>query len=187
VAQATPPAPAPSVVPVTSAAGKPGRRIRNVGPVRRRPSEAPAVAEIPPAPGEAAAPGDAPAPGATVGSEAATDEVFWLSVRSTPPGADVLIDGQVEGKTPFQRRIFDPNRSYALTIRKPGFEAIERSLGSGEQWIKKGNVRTLTVNARLNPAADTTATEQKPGETAPPAERKSNPFDEPAPASGPQP
>ena len=40
-----------------------------------------------------------------------------------PSGADVLIDGQVEGKTPFQRRIFDPNRTYALTVRKRGLRA----------------------------------------------------------------
>ena len=121
-----------------------------------------------------------------------------MNVRSVPAGADVLIDGQVEGKTPFQRRIFDPARTYALTIRKPGFESVERSVTASDQWLKRGNMRTLTINARLMastvseppiaadpggvarpapppPAAEGTAPALP---ATPPVPPKSNPFDE---------
>jgi uncharacterized protein (TIGR02266 family) len=201
VAQAPPPAAAAPAAAPTPPPARPARRIRNVGPLKRSPPPEPrAEAESPPPVSDPVAAAGAP-PGAAgappPAAEPGADEVFWLSVRSTPPGADVLIDGQVEGKTPFQRRIFDPNRSYALTIRKPGFEDIERSLGSSDQWVKRGNTRTLTVNARLSPSAaapaepaataPATPSESKPTEPPPvPAERKSNPFDEPAPTGGPQ-
>jgi hypothetical protein len=121
-----------------------------------------------------------------------------LSVKSVPAGADLLIDGQVEGKTPFQRRIFDPTRTYALTIRKPGFESVERSLTAADQWLKRGNLRSLTINARLmssstaeppaEPGGALRTPPAEPSASAPvappppaPADRKTNPFDEPAP------
>ena len=44
-------------------------------------------------------------------------------------------------RTPFQRRIFDTTRPYALTVRKPGFEAHEQMLSASDEWVKKGNVR----------------------------------------------
>ena len=119
-------------------------------------------------------------------------------MRTTPAGADVLIDGQVEGKTPFQRRIFDPNRTYALTIRKAGFEPVERSMSATDPWVKKGNQRTLTVTAKLaplGPARPGPGGRGSPGRTGraaharrrprPRPERKANPFDEPG--AGPQP
>jgi hypothetical protein len=154
------------------------------------PEEAePAAVATPPAPPPAGIQGE--------GSE----EVYWLTIRSIPSGADVLIDGQVEGKTPFVRRIFDPTRSYALSIRRPGFEPVERTLGSSDVWTKRGNVRTLTVVAKLTAASGPAATEppppvrtepsaapatSDPPPVAPPPvepERKTNPFAEP-PAPG---
>ena len=126
------------------------RKVRNVGPPRRAEPPTTVIAgEPPPA---VAGSGTAIEPGAAPPIPTPADpgeEVFWLYVRTTPPGADVLIDGQVEGKTPFQRRIFDPNRTYALTIRKAGFEPVERSMSATDQWVKKGNQRTFTLNARL--------------------------------------
>ncbi|HEY0708601.1 MAG TPA: TIGR02266 family protein, partial [Polyangia bacterium] len=95
----------------------------------------------PPAPATEPPAAAATAPAAEPGAE----DVYWLSVRSTPSGADVLIDGQVEGKTPFQRRIFDPARTYALTVRKAGFTSVERSVSGSSEWAKRGNVRTLAV------------------------------------------
>jgi hypothetical protein len=120
-------------------------------------------------------------------------EVFWLQVRSTPPGAFVIIDGQAEGRTPFQRRIFDSGRSYKITLNKPGFESFERTVGAGDDWVRSGNTRTLTVTTTLKaaPGAATEAGEPKPEPKAaepkateppaakPPVERKANPFDEP--------
>jgi uncharacterized protein (TIGR02266 family) len=222
---ATPPAPAAAAPAAAApAAARPVRRIRNVRP--RRPPVAvaptgdPALDPALPAPAAAdptAPAGAVPAPGsplatAPAGAQvpaAGEEEVYWLSVKSVPAGADVLIDGQVEGKTPFQRRIFDPNRTYALSIRKPGFETVERSLTAADQWLKRGNLRHLTINARLMssstaepstaftepgtnlrapPAAEPSASAPStPPPAAPPPERKTNPFDEPPPSPAPAP
>jgi hypothetical protein len=178
------------------AAAPPRRKVRNVGPPRRsaEPPDTVVAGETPPpvASAQGSGPATAPEPGATApGIPTPADpgeEVFWLYVRTTPAGADVLIDGQVEGKTPFQRRIFDPNRNYALTIRKAGFEPVERSMSATDQWVKKGNQRTYTVTAKLAPApagqspGTETAADPAPSTATPPAPvpaPKANPFDEP--------
>jgi uncharacterized protein (TIGR02266 family) len=184
-----PAAPEPAAA-VAKPAGKPPRGgARPARPARRSAGEAIAAAE-PKEPAPAPAPAAAePAPAAAPAESG--DEIYWLNVRSTPAGADVLIDGQVEGKTPFQRRIFDASRSYAITIKKAGFETHERTLSSGDDWVKKGNVRTLTVSAKLVKAkagAEAPATEPAPaGEEKAPkpqGDRKTNPFDEPAGGGG---
>lgn len=117
--------------------------------------------------------------------EESTEDVYWLSVRSTPSSAEVLIDGQVEGKTPFQRRIFDPTRSYTLLVRKGGFTSTERTVSGTSEWSKRGNVRTLTVTAKLDPipaSPDLPATVPPPLTPPPEGVRKVNPFDEPGSA-----
>jgi uncharacterized protein (TIGR02266 family) len=141
-------APAPAPRP---AAPKAPRRSASeiIAEARARELGSAAGAETPAA--EAAGEGD---PASSSG-----EEVYWLYVRSTPTGADVLIDGQVEGKTPFQRRIFDTTRPYALTIRKGGFEPHERMLSASDEWAKKGSLRSLTVNAKLVKARGEDATE----------------------------
>jgi uncharacterized protein (TIGR02266 family) len=121
-------------------------------PAGRASSETMAVDEAQES-GLRAAPKPSPAAeGRPASAGEAGEEVYWLSVRSSPTGADVLIDGQVEGKTPFQRRIFDASRPYALAIRKAGFELHERTVSASDNWAKKGGVRTLLVSARLERA-----------------------------------
>jgi uncharacterized protein (TIGR02266 family) len=160
---------------------------RAPGPGETAPVAAPpAATPAAPVPTPGAEP-TAPAAAAPEGAE----DVYWLSVRSTPSGADVLIDGQVEGKTPFQRRIFDPTRSYVLIVRKPGFTTVERTVSGGSEWSRRGNVRTLAVTAKLEPipgAEGAAGSEGEPPGTTPPpvAPGKINPFDEP-PAPGPRP
>lgn len=84
---------------------------------------------------------------------AATDEdVYRLVVRSTPISAEVLIDGEYFSRTPCERRILDPTKSFAVTIRKEGYEAHERMVGPSDNWTKKGNERVLTVSATLKRA-----------------------------------
>jgi hypothetical protein len=90
-------------------------------------------------------------------------------VRSTPSGADVLIDGQVEGKTPFERRLFDPTRPYALTVRKAGYETHEQMLSASDEWVKKGNKRTLTVPVKLSKGKAGGEGEEKPEKSVEPA------------------
>jgi uncharacterized protein (TIGR02266 family) len=124
---------------------------------------------------------EAPAAGAGAAEETATTgvEEYWLRVRSTPAGAEVLIDGQAEGKTPFERRLLDPTRPYALTLRKPGYESHEQMLSASDEWVKKGNKRTVTVSVKL------TKTKGAGTEAEKPAEEKPAPT-EPAPTTTPE-
>jgi hypothetical protein len=101
----------------------------------------------------------------------------WLLVRSVPSGANVLIDGQLEGTTPFGRWILDPTRNYAITVRRAGYEPRERTLSASE-WIERGDHR-LYVLVKLNPSPDTPDEIQSPG---PPPVRPDPPKTAPAPA-----
>ena len=75
--------------------------------------------------------------------------MYLLKVRSIPVGAQVLIDGEPMGQTPFQRRILDVDKPHVLGVRKPGFELYERGVTPGDAWIKDGNTETLSVSAKL--------------------------------------
>ena len=77
------------------------------------------------------------------------DTVYLLKVRSVPPGAQVLIDGEPMGQTPFQRRILDVDKSHAVTIRKPGYESYERNVSPSDAWAKDGNTEIMNVTAKL--------------------------------------
>jgi uncharacterized protein (TIGR02266 family) len=209
-AKPEPPAPAADTPRPGGKAVRPGKNTSSRRSTReviaaaesRERVDPPAAPEPPPAePAKAIAPPSPAAPG-----EGAED-VYWLTVRSIPSGADVLIDGQVEGQTPFVRRIFDPSRSYSLTVRRAGFEPHDRTLSTTDVWTKRGNVRTLTVVAKLTPAAGLPtqaepappvapsrgaepSTPSEPPLAPPPVEpdRKNNPFAEPgAPGGAPQP
>jgi len=114
----------------------------------------------------------------------ADGEVYRLVIRSTPVSAEVLIDGEYFSRTPCERRILDPTKSFAVTIRKKGYEQHERRVGPSDVWTKKGDERLLNVTVVLKKA--------KPGEThtgaafGPPEEEGPRPATtgkgEPAPA-----
>jgi hypothetical protein len=111
------------------------------------------------------------------------EEIYWLKVRSVPSGAEVLVDGQLQGKTPFQRRIFDTTRPYALTVRKTGYDSLERMLSSSDEWVKNGNLHTLLVAAKLAKAKGEATTEAPaPAGESPKAEEKAGDGDSTAPA-----
>ena len=77
------------------------------------------------------------------------EEAYRLLFKSTPISAEVLIDGEYFGRTPCDRRILDPKKTYVITIRREGYEPHERLLGASDNWVKKGNERTLTITANL--------------------------------------
>jgi hypothetical protein len=54
---------------------------------------------------------------------------FILVVESTPDGAEVIVDGESKGETPASLN-FDclPPKTIALTLKKPGFLPIERTV-----------------------------------------------------------
>ena len=101
------------------------------------------------------------AAGSVPGSAAQTEIVYVVKVGSLPPGAQVLIDGEPMGPTPFQRRILDIDKPHSVTIRKPGYLPYESSIslsGTGT-WVKDGNTETMHVFAKLkkNKATESSA------------------------------
>jgi uncharacterized protein (TIGR02266 family) len=114
----------------------------------------PAVADVSPAAGEAPA---APA------AEAPAKSGTALKITTSPAGAEVIIDGNSVGSTPFTSGDVDPGLPHSITLKKDGFEAHERMI-SGSDWPKaKGGVRTLKLNVKLH----ATGGEAKPAEEAP--------------------
>jgi uncharacterized protein (TIGR02266 family) len=85
---------------------------------------------------------------------AATAPAPVLKITSSPPGAQVLIDGKEMGTTPFVSKEIDPAAPHAITIKKDGYEANERMV-SGLDWsCPHGNTpQTLKVNAKLRRSA----------------------------------
>ena len=124
---------------------------------------------------------------AAAGDSAGDDATNIARVISLPTGAEVLIDGQSVGKTPFQGKDIDPAAPHALTVRKDGFETYEHMV-SASDWIKgKGPGQSLRVTVKLHkaagageakPAGDDKA--DKPEKTAAPTEPAKT---EPPPAS----
>jgi uncharacterized protein (TIGR02266 family) len=145
---------------------------------------APAVADVSPKPagdkpasdtakpeGEAAKPAD---------GAKAEGGGHVLKITSSPPGAEVIVDGTSMGTTPFSSGDVDPALPHSVTIKKDGFEAFEHMI-SGSDWPgpKKG-VRTLKLNAKLHstggegakPAEDSPSGEAAPGLGTTPASPK---------------
>ncbi len=112
------------------------------------------------------------------------DSTNVVRIISLPTGADVLIDGQTVGKTPFISKDIDPAAPHALTVRKEGFETYEHMV-SASDWIKsKGPGQSLRVTVKLHKAAGAgeakPAGDEKPEKPAAPSEPAKT---EPPPAS----
>jgi hypothetical protein len=130
---------APKPAPAKPAAGKPVAAKAEPEPAASKTTPKPAAkpAAVAEKSGAAAAEGE---------------EIFRLSFKSVPIGAEVLIDGEYFARTPCERRILDPKKSLSITLRREGYEPHERMLGSSDNWVKKGNERVLTVSATLKKA-----------------------------------
>jgi uncharacterized protein (TIGR02266 family) len=97
--------------------------------------------------------GQKPSDKASAESVAVVEEdTYRLYFRSTPLGAEVLIDGEYFSRTPCDRRILDPKKPTAVLIRKEGFESYERMLGPSDEWTKKGHENSIRITARLTKA-----------------------------------
>jgi hypothetical protein len=77
------------------------------------------------------------------------ETVYMLKVRSLPSGAQVLIDGEPMGQTPFQRRILDIDKNHTVTIRKPDYDPYEHIVAPSDAWVREGNTETMKVTAKL--------------------------------------
>ena len=174
VAEAKPPEAKPVVAePAPVVAKAPGGRRQRMLARKKGalPKNEPAAAELGGEAVEAASAADA-----AVGTVA--------RITSTPSGAEVLIDGQSVGKTPFQGKDIDSSVPHALTVHKDGFENHEHMISPSE-WIKgKGAGQSLKLTVKLTKArggADKeSAGEKKPDKPTEPAAAES-PKTDPAP------
>jgi len=114
------------------------------------PAAAPAAAAPPAEGAPAAAPAAAEAAPAA-GAPAAGGAARIVKITSTPPGAEVLIDGRSVGKTPYQGKDIDPAAPHALTVKRDGFETYEHMI-SGSDWLKVKGVPSLKVTVKLRKA-----------------------------------
>jgi tetratricopeptide (TPR) repeat protein len=71
-----------------------------------------------------------------------------ISVSSTPSGADVLVDGQRVGKTPWAGKV-KPG-SHTITLTLAGHDSIQRNVELGD--------RALALDLGLSPTATSTST-----------------------------
>jgi hypothetical protein len=112
--------------------------------------------------------GIAPAPFATPAAAQAS-----LVIDSTPPGADIEIDGTFVGNTPSTVSV--ANGSHAINVKKKGFSDWTRNLS-----VTGGSIH---LSADLDPAAAPTGTPPSP--SAPSAATSPAPLASPAPVSAP--
>jgi hypothetical protein len=116
------------------------------------------------------------APAAAAGASSPSgqgEEMYFIKVKSTPPGAQVLIDGDAMGPTPFKRRILDMSKPHVVTVRKPGYEPYEQRVSASDAWVKSGNTSTLDVKAKLvrNKSQSGAQAPAEDTEAAPPPEQ----------------
>jgi uncharacterized protein (TIGR02266 family) len=106
-------------------------------------------------------PAEAPKP-----AEAAPAAPPTLKITSTPPGAEVVIDGVPVGTTPFSSKDVTPDGTHAISLKKDGYETHERMI-SGSDWSRgKGGAQSLKFSVKLK------RTGGDPGKPAAPAADK---------------
>jgi uncharacterized protein (TIGR02266 family) len=86
-----------------------------------------------------------------------------VEVATTPPGADVVLDGKRVGKTPFTIHKLDLSKSHALEVKRAGFVAQSRSISATDTFEPKGGKDVLAVAMRLE--AQPKAAAEKPAVT----------------------
>ncbi len=83
----------------------------------------------PPAPAEAAGPPLAPT---TPEEEEPPPDPIASLLETAPPGADVVVDGDVAGTTPFARDLV-PGEDLEVTLELDGYETVETVLAAGQE------------------------------------------------------
>jgi eukaryotic-like serine/threonine-protein kinase len=144
----TPPRPSP----------RPAERPTHAPPeptaVRARPTLAPTAAPpptAPPRPRPTAEPRRPVEPTAEpVAPPPAGVEKPTIDVISEPPGAEVLVNGTVKGRTPLRISDLDPG-SYDFEVRKQGYNSYRKSipLDSASDYTMKVNLPTTVNSLRI--------------------------------------
>ncbi len=103
---------------------------------------------------------------------------------STPPGADIVIDGEVVGATPFDWTAGVEGRDYVVELRQPGFLTETRTLPSLSAGAQELAIELEPDNRGDNPLLDPSGTAIG-GDDEPAAVVDGSPV--PAPRVGPDP
>jgi uncharacterized protein (TIGR02266 family) len=136
-----------------------------------------AVADVTPT-----APSEAPAGDSAAKEPPKSASSSTLKITTSPGGAEVIIDGNSVGKTPYLGGDVDPGLPHSITLKKDGFEDHEHMI-SGSDWPRAHNgARTLKLNVKLRPSGGAAArpagdnpeppSEQTPGLGTTPASPK---------------
>jgi len=72
-----------------------------------------------------------------------------VEVATTPPGADVMLDGKRVGKTPFTIHKLDLTKAHALEVKRAGFVSQTRSISATDTFESKGDKDVLAVAMTL--------------------------------------
>jgi hypothetical protein len=70
-----------------------------------------------------------------------------LMVRTTLPGADVLVDGKLVGRTPMPASLALPPGRHEVNLRRPGYRATPADI-----TLADGSTGEITIEAAENPA-----------------------------------
>ena len=73
-------------------------------------------------------------------------EMAHLLVRTALPGADVLVDGKLLGRTPLPASLSLPPGPHEVSLRRPGYRAIP-----GNITLADGSTGEITIEAAENP------------------------------------
>ena len=73
----------------------------------------------------------------------------WVAVASTPPGAEVFVDGKRVGATPTTLKAIDFAKSHKIDIKKSGFQDETREVQPGDTWQEKTDHSELALAVDL--------------------------------------
>jgi len=72
-----------------------------------------------------------------------------LNVRSTPPGADIMLDGQKVGQTPYQKDLMIGD--YEVVVDKKGFKEETRRFSIGDGTVRDFDLNLTNYSKAINP------------------------------------
>src|SRR5262249_900275 len=75
-----------------------------------------------------------------------------VEVATTPPGAEVVLDGKRGGKTPYTIYKLDWSKSHALEVKRAGFVSQSRSISASDAFEVKGDKDVLALAMTLEAA-----------------------------------
>jgi uncharacterized protein (TIGR02266 family) len=153
---------------------KPARAVREPSAAETPSQEAKPIEPAPAAAVSTTGPEGQPA--ATTSAGEVEMDSHQIRITSRPAGADVSLDGQSVGKTPFSVGIADVSAPHFVAVRKDGFEPFEQMISASSAWSKtkatkgKSVVQVLKINAKLKQIGGDTEVKTEPGPAAVPGD-----------------